>query len=379
MNPVKLDYNKSLKLNDNSSVGFLPKDHKIFFNKSTICYGASGSGKSTVIREILYLLKDHIPKIVCFAPTNDVNETYTGVAPPRSIFKKITKDRIERIWDSQGKKAELYTIVNKIENMAKLTEYMKDIVTLRPYYDRALQTIYRINQNEKSSIEIIENNTQIEFADAKQQIAKKKEQARRFRAETYKNVLLQNRTEIMPHIMNEDDQKLLKYLDLDPHLLITFDDCMDELAKICKSYGKETEPVINLFFTQGRWRYITVIVASQLDTKIISVIRSNAFVSIFTEPECCTHFMENKTNSFSKEKKKRAELVRDSIFSTRGNETNYKKFVYIRGADIHNCFSYTIANIYDNFKFGDDEQWAASNKHDALSTNKQQSFLKNLQ
>lgn len=44
-------------ISDGVSINYIPKDYKYYLNKSTILFGASGSGKSTILIEILYLLR----------------------------------------------------------------------------------------------------------------------------------------------------------------------------------------------------------------------------------------------------------------------------------------------------------------------------------
>lgn len=372
---IKVDMDNAIRLRDGSYVGFMPKDYNIYLNKSTIYYGASGTGKSTLIREQMYILKDHIPKIVVYAPTNNVNHTYTGIVPSKFIHSTVTRAKIEKLWNSQVRKAEAYAIVNNFDNLKLLVEYMKEVNSLMPYYQKINQIDYRINQFEINEIEKTKNHPTLNPADKKDQIANIKMRAKTKKVEIYKSTLLQHRKELVPHILDEHHAKLLQLLDIDPKLYVIFDDCMEELSNIAKSYGKDTNPVLNQLFTQGRWRYITIAIAAQDDTKILPTLRKNAFISVFTEQECCLHFMENKSNSIGKEKRNRAAMICTDIFSGHGNKKNFKKFVYCRSSDPASCFCYTIADVYDDFKCGDAEQWEISARYEKSAAKRQREFI----
>ena len=57
----------SLNVASDIKLKFLEKTPDHYLNKSAILFGASDSGKSTILIEILYLLKDHVPNIFVFA------------------------------------------------------------------------------------------------------------------------------------------------------------------------------------------------------------------------------------------------------------------------------------------------------------------------
>ena len=50
---------KSLCLSDKTKLKWLPKNHKDYLNRTTIIYGRTNSGKSTIIDDIMYLCKDY--------------------------------------------------------------------------------------------------------------------------------------------------------------------------------------------------------------------------------------------------------------------------------------------------------------------------------
>ena len=62
--------------------------------KNTILYGESGTGKSTIIIDILYHLKDIIPSCIIISPTESANGTFTDIIPNLMIDSRadLTSD-----------------------------------------------------------------------------------------------------------------------------------------------------------------------------------------------------------------------------------------------------------------------------------------------
>lgn len=59
-------------------------------------YGESGTGKSTIILDILYKIKDKIPTCVVISPTEDQNKTYEDIIPDLLIDSgELTHDKLK--------------------------------------------------------------------------------------------------------------------------------------------------------------------------------------------------------------------------------------------------------------------------------------------
>lgn len=56
-------------------------DYTQLVGRNTILYGESGTGKSTIMLDILYNLRGHIPTCVVISPTEASNGTYEGIIP----------------------------------------------------------------------------------------------------------------------------------------------------------------------------------------------------------------------------------------------------------------------------------------------------------
>jgi predicted AAA+ superfamily ATPase len=65
-------------------------------NKTTILYGPRESGKSTLIEEIIYLCKDHIPVVFLVLGTNvDNSGAFSNRIPKTCIKNSLDKEWLE--------------------------------------------------------------------------------------------------------------------------------------------------------------------------------------------------------------------------------------------------------------------------------------------
>jgi len=112
--------NSSLLLDDGTEIPMFNKNYKLFLNKSIILYGSSGSGKSIIMRDILYILKDHIPNVVVIAPTNNLNHSYDGIIPTQLIFPEVTEDLIKGIFKRQKGVVNIYNMINNITKLENI-------------------------------------------------------------------------------------------------------------------------------------------------------------------------------------------------------------------------------------------------------------------
>lgn len=85
---------KDILLNDGSKLKLFPKEYEYYLNKTTILYGPRESGKSTLIEEIIYLCKDHIPVMFLVFGTNVDN---SGAFSNR-IPKECIKSTLDKTW-----------------------------------------------------------------------------------------------------------------------------------------------------------------------------------------------------------------------------------------------------------------------------------------
>lgn len=91
----------SLVTVDGISIPFFNNDYKYFLNKSILLYGYAHTGKTSIIKDIILCLKDHIKSTYHTGSCNgSYNESY-DILPFNCIYTKLTEDLIKNIFKEQ--------------------------------------------------------------------------------------------------------------------------------------------------------------------------------------------------------------------------------------------------------------------------------------
>ena len=307
-------------------------NYKIFKDKSTVIYGASDTGKSTVIKNILFALKDKIHQIIVFVGNEDCFQSYNTIVPHPLIHRRITKEILERIWKRQ--EALMYAF-NRANNPAILKN-----ICLRISDNTYLENkIRELNVARKKCIvgiihkynDTIKQNTYISKVKSIYQKNLKK---------IYVNFIKSNEKELHANNDLTDDEKYtLKYYDINPRMLIVMDDLMH-----CIKNLKNT--VFDDIFFQGRHKLITFILSLQDDKGLPSELRKNSFVNIFTTRICATSLFNRPSNNYDKEIKDKAREACEDTFTS---SNSFQKLIHIRKGDLF--FRFTANVIDDSFTF----------------------------
>jgi predicted ATP-binding protein involved in virulence len=350
--------NKDLVLDDGTTMKWFSKEHDYFLNRTTIIYGKTGSGKSTIIDEIMYLLKDHIavPFVICQSSITVESSPYYGKIPNNCIKSNVTKEWLETFMENQKGKAALYRTANNINNIKSVFDRIKN--------NDSAHLEASIQQQTEKVINITNSNPKLDFAEKKTRI-KDIENIRD------KNLILLYKTTIRKNKLSLESDKTLShnekccvnYLDFNPNAMLIFDDCASKF----KTWVRDSTTIKEMIYN-GRHYYITQVISAQDDKEIDSELRKNAMVSAFTTQQSATANFERKSNSYLKPEIKRAALCAKRIFSTNDNGKNYKKMIYLQNGDT-NPFAYTIANIYDDFRVGCSGIWTIDEKLNEMRQN----------
>jgi hypothetical protein len=329
-----------LNVSADIKVKFLDKNAKYYLNRSTILFGASDSGKSTILLEMLYLLKDHVPNIFVFAPTADANNAFEGIVPAPLIFKDVSIEKLEEIYKHQQAATKIYNTVNNLTSLRKLFERVSD--------SKSMDAAKLAYNNANIIIQRKQNDPMIDFLEKRSSIAEVKVVRDEYLKKLYKSVIRCNKKRINNMNPNPMTKYIIKYLDFNPNCVVVLDDC----GAILKKFQKEE--VVKKIIFQGRHVFINIILTLQDDMYLDSSIKKNAFVNVFTTSRCAAAYFERNSSSFSKKEKEIADKIITAIFAPSAKK-DYKKLVYIR--DDSNPFRYTIADIYDKFRFGCPSLW----------------------
>ncbi len=344
-----MDESKTIYTNEGDPIPWMPKDVNNHLDKTTLIFGGTGSGKTTIIDEILYLLKDYVPNFFVIAPrTSDA--AYRRKLLPRCIKEDITKEKLVKLWERQYYVTQLYNVANDInilESLFKLAPDRESTVMLEA-----------IKHRTKNMVRIIESSPNL---DNGQKITQKSNiedlQIKKFKT-IYRDVIRKNTETLMRNPQLTSQQKIaLEYLDINPRLCLVIDDSSEKFQVWMKFFKKgEVNPVESIFY-KNRWNFLTLVFAAHDDKLVNTEFRKNARITIYTNSQALVTSINRSGNGFTPKERKEAMRFATKIFGDEDNKSSksiktHLKLCYIR-EDPH-PFQYTMANIYPNFTLGCD-------------------------
>ncbi len=313
-------------------------NYKKFLDRSTILFGESGTGKSTIIDDMLFQIKPFVGQIVVFCPTDRNNKAYSGGRVPLPcIHDKITDEVLKDIWSRQSALTQVYKRANNPEILRKLFARIQNQTGLT-----AIEGAKRKQREYENEIK-----NEMDEGAAKCAIAEMDKDTKKLIELIYKHYINENRSKLLKMNLSKNEQYSIKYLNINPRLVIIFDDCSSQLNSLKKN------KVIQDIFYQGRHVYITTFIAIQTDKVLDPELKKNAFVSIFTEESCASAYFERKSNDLDKEAKNRARNACKMAFSPLPT-LKHQKLAWVRD---EKRFYKLIATKHDDFRFGNPIIW----------------------
>ncbi len=331
---------KTIYTTEGDPIPWFPKDVNNHLDKTTLIFGGTGSGKTTVIEEILYLLKDYVPNFMVMAPrTSDA--AYRRKLPSRCIKEDFTKERLQQLWNRQYYATQLYNTANDInilESLFKVAPDREGIVMLEAIKRKALDMI-----------KVIEMSPNLDFGQKKaQKTAIEELQIKKIKI-IYRDAVRKNKHIIERNPDLTTQQKIaLDYLDFNPRLCLIIDDCSEKFQVWMKFFKKnEVNPFESIFY-KNRWNYLTLVFAAHDDKLVNTELRKNSRVTIYTNSQALVTSINRAGNGFTPKEKKEAMRYAAKIFGDeeKGVKT-HQKMCYIR-EDPH-PFKYLISNLYPDF------------------------------
>jgi hypothetical protein len=367
MNQIIPDFNDPIILSDGSKIGWLPKESSSYLCMTTTWYGSTKSGKTTCMWDGMYAIKDKISRSYVFSGSESSNHNYRGRSPPRSIKTKITFNDLKAIYTSAMDRMEAYGLAHNPVFLRNVVELLRD----RPEYSEA-QKIYRQIKSYRNKLDIAlrgfesqHQNDHGAINEFKKNIKEKGDNVeidniRKFIKSNFG--VLRSVCDGAKEGSSEDMLfKLVRKLDINPFSLVIFDDCMTNLKAVSKYTLIKGEKVnlVHDMWVQGRHHGITIFNACQDDAQMDKTLRINTFLSIFTDAQCCEHYIDTKTNGLSKELASRIRLAMNTIFRAKGDKYKHVKLVYYKeGNEVDNSsIMVTKADLHDMFRVGDDQYW----------------------
>ena len=298
-------------------------------DRTIVLYGRSNSGKSVFIKYIMKIVKDYIPVAFVISPTEPSNRAYEKFVDKSLIHFDLSVSKgeegfLEKLWQWTSIRSSIYHKVNKKDILMSLYSRIRT-----PEIDRMINKIESKREDEIRKTpygkhdEIEKNYNELLVKVIKKHI------------QQHQHTLNRNISDL-----SEEERYSLSYIDLNPRVLLVFDDAAAEL----KSYFNK--PIFRKIFYQSRHSFITSVFASQDDTDIPANLRKNVALSIFMTPAVSKSNFERASNKFSKDLQKIANCLYDDIF------TGYRKLAFIDN-DINKQYFYHItAELVTPFRFG---------------------------
>jgi len=340
---MKTDFYKStqkeahfLEDDDGTQIPYIRKDPKYYYRKIMALFGETETGKSVIMQEIMYLLRDVIPNVIVFAPTNDSNNLYSDRVAKPGIFKRVSMEILEEINARQQKCMKIYAIANDMGVMQSV--FLK-------VADQRLRAI--VNGVNREASRHLQMAVHMHADPGMRKVEEKKIKDMRDAAlrSTYKLCIRANEKQLMKDNSLTDEQKVaVKYYDHNPDMLLIFDDCASFFMK------HKNEELIRDMFYMGRHNGLTTILSFQGDKDIPPALRRASHVSFFTTPASAMAYAACKDNGMDKQLKKKVEKAINRIFRPDGDTPTFRKLVYLRN-DIEKI-QVTLADNYDEFKLG---------------------------
>lgn len=301
-----------------------------FLNRSIILYGASNSGKSTIIKDILHLVRKHIPNVCVICPTNKLNGSYDGLIPKPLIHSEVKENLLNDILKRQSLNVKIHNLVNDKDKLEFL-------------YGKMIEKNSKLLEKILNAYDVVKSDLE-RIADKESLKKLKKEHDNRI-ISFYKDTIFSNVKHIHSLDLNENDKMLMRHIHINPNFLIIIDDAAVSANVWCK-YASVKE----LFFN-GRHHRVTFMIAFQDDKLLESSLRKNAFINIFTTEKVCNAFFNRSANNFSSQEKNMMADVASAVFKqTKSKEDNYKKLVYLRESTPP--YRWMEARLVKDFVFG---------------------------
>ncbi len=299
-----------------------------FLDRITVIYGKTNSGKSTIVKDILYRMKDWFPLVFIVSPTEPSNHSYSSTVSPlliRTDFSSTISDKKSLLDDL----LELQEMKTKMYEKASALPLLKQIYDMHPKPEMTK----RIAQATEKA------NTMIDGSKDEGTKERVRGSLNAMLIQLYKAHIVMNKRVYKRMTLDEDQKYAVKYADLNPRVLLIMDDCAADL----KQFWNKT--VFRKIFYQGRHSNISALICCQDDTDLPAPLRKNVTSSIFTRDTVFVGYFEKTANGYSKKTRQKVQEIAAKAF------TGHNKVIYIE-SDKTERFFYTYRAEPRSFVFG---------------------------
>jgi hypothetical protein len=294
---------------------FQKTEKKLSGGGCMLLIGATGSGKTVIIKDLMRSMKDFTPRCTLYSKTavkkEDTEDGFTENLPDICIFPKATEEEIQKVSSVQS---EMIKKVNKSKNYDILMSLFKK----RP--DMALtKEIESLGNMTEKKIALIDKSIDINLQQQeKDDIIRT---AHKYLIPKL-NKYIQNNINAYTKYNNlsDDEYDAITFINCNPNMVLIFDDITADLPSLARK-----KDVVDLIFA-GRHDCFTTIVAIQ-DVKFFNKdLRAQPKYIIFTEMSEGRRFFD-----LCKEKETQAKFdAFCSKYNLFKSPTDYRKVVLTR-------------------------------------------------
>lgn len=324
-----------LTLGDGSRLQWLDKDPALFIDQTIAIYGRRKSGKSTLIDDIMYILRNEVSVVFVISQTASSTNPYEGKLPRSCVKNNVSKEWLESLVSNQKKRALIYNTANNEKTLQNLFKRIQSGTSTALYKNIVLKANQKLRTLDESNLQYAQKRLQ------KNEIQK---MMRRALVTLYKKEISHYSAELLKQELTKEERVAVQYVNYNPRVLLVFDDC----ASVFKKWTKES-PLINEIFYNGRWLYFTVIISTQTDKVVSTELRGNAMINIFTNKEAAITNFNRQSNGYTKEDRQRAAVCVEGVFGGGSDDHNFKKLVFLPFED-GDLFRYTVAEVHEAFQ-----------------------------
>jgi len=320
------DHDGTIRTDDGTRIPRLEMTVSHIINHTTVLYGLTETGKSVFIKDMMNKLHGQIDQALVFSPTEPANQAYKGYVHPTYIHTKVgpgvTKgDMVDFLKRLKQRQEMMMAMHNKASNLDTLGRLYNRI----PAASRVGGShLARLTDVSRAICRQIERRHSRNLVARESDIKKVKDRIAEIRVIVLKFAIRRHRKTLMTNAdqmqLDASERYALTYLELNPRILLIFDDCSAELKPLFNT------SIFREIFYQGRHSMMTVFVTCQDDTDMPAALRRNAFISVFTEQMTATTMMGRVK---SKALRTTVEKIVPVIFD-RALAHKHRKYVYIR-------------------------------------------------
>lgn len=289
-------------------------EHSMFMNRMTNVYGGTNSGKSTIIRNIVKILRPYIQQCIVICPTDISNHEYTKhLLPSVFVHYALTKELLENIWARQTALCSVYQRVNDFNTLAKLFSRLE-----LPQVQRSIE---KMNERKRLAINEIISQHRNNPDFMKYKIGEVDEKFQKLLQLTYKKYVCEYKDYLKTLDLDRNERYSIKYIGINHQLLLIFDDASPELKKF------KNDPTILKLFFQCRHLGITTLMAVHHFKLLPSELRCNSHVQVYADAINLRGFYSNTANNVPDELKHRSVEVIQQTF-TEDEKNKHQKALF---------------------------------------------------